>query len=285
MGDNDFRAVVVGQESLDNLRLSNTLRKFIGKEQIFRYLETRHLLEFLADKDRQAIGIFFDLFSFPVEEATQTIGYIRDRYPNAVFCIYLSNLEHQTLWHTLPEKWQQRIGHYIKLYKEPDDTELEPIVNLTLTGVWGLALSNLDPGSQKVSDWSEKFVRPYRTDDTAEDMILQAQLLSARLGCIRIVLTDRLRDKGFSIWIDQHLLVMAKVDGFNRRGRWISAKCSFWLYHARGSTIPVREMEYRYFFNPQTDCPLLYRAVGEDIMNYRSSSTYYRGKTLPNSCR
>lgn len=264
MSDNDFRAIVVGQESLDNLRLANTLRKFLGKEQVFRYLETRHLLEFLADKDRQAIGIFFDLFSFPVEESTQTIGYIRDRYPDAVFCIYLSNLEHQTLWHTLPDKWQQRIGHYMKLYKEPDDAELEPLVNLMLNRVMGEALVNLDQGALKMSNWKEKFDKPYQTDDTPHitDNMIFISYSRRDWDVFVSPLADRLRDKGFSVWIDKHLLAGGD-DWMDSIGEALD-KCKLLILVITPESLESRfvKMEYRFFFNQgRPIVPLLYRTV------------------------
>jgi hypothetical protein len=44
------QVAVVGRDNIENLRLADLLRKMIGQENVFRYLETEHLLKLLAER-------------------------------------------------------------------------------------------------------------------------------------------------------------------------------------------------------------------------------------------
>jgi hypothetical protein len=259
-----FQAIVVGPECLENLRLSNILRKFLGTKQVFRYLEMRHLVEFLAAKDRRATGIFFDLFGFPINEATQAIGLIRDQYPDVVFCIHLSYSEYELRWKELPERWQNRLEHYFRLYKEPEDTEMKPLVKLALELVRGLAISNLYERSLRVSNGPEKIGKSYLDDNSSQltDNMLFISYSRQDWDVFVSPMVNRLRDRGFSVWIDQNLLV-GGVDWMDVIGKALN-KCKLLILVMTPEAIESRfvKMEYRYFFNHgKPIVPLLYRSV------------------------
>ena len=68
--DHQTRVAVAGRESMECLRLADVLREVIGRENVFRYLETEHLLKFLEKHSQIPIVVFVDIFSFDLQEVT-----------------------------------------------------------------------------------------------------------------------------------------------------------------------------------------------------------------------
>ena len=99
------RVVVVGRESMENLRLAQLLRETIGVENVFRHLATEDLLTFLEKHAEIPIVVFLDVFSFELQHVTQMIGEIRARYPRVVFSLYLDPDEWKTRRAELPGAW------------------------------------------------------------------------------------------------------------------------------------------------------------------------------------
>src|SRR5271155_1050801 len=95
--------VLVGDENLDNLRLSQVLRKVYGKENVARFLALEYLEPFLISHKGTPVVICLDLFSFEVKEVTAVVGHIRDTYPKAVFNLYLDQDEYHRRMNELPE--------------------------------------------------------------------------------------------------------------------------------------------------------------------------------------
>jgi hypothetical protein len=262
--NSSFQVAIVGKESLENLRLSNIARKLLGEEQVFRFLEIRHLLEFLADRKREPTGVFFDLFSLSTSEATQAIGYIREQYQDVVISLYLDYEESQSRWNELPTKWQERLSHYIRLYKATEDIELTPIVNRTLYLLENEARYNLENAPFHVSNWAEKFDNPYTQKQNSkphQDMVF---ISYSRQDWEHFVspLVNRLNDKKISVWVDQHLLIGGDD--------WMDAiaealdTCKLLVLVMTPESLESRyvKMEYRYFFNHNKPIiPLLFRSV------------------------
>ncbi len=68
------RVAVAGRDSIESLRLADLLREIIGRENVFRHLETEHLLKFLEEHAHIPIVVFVDIFSFDLQHVTKTIG-------------------------------------------------------------------------------------------------------------------------------------------------------------------------------------------------------------------
>jgi hypothetical protein len=260
-----FKAVVVGQESIHNLRLSEILRKIIGKDNVLRYLETRHLFEYLAEDDTKPIGIFFDLFSFEPSQSVDTIGYVRKQYPKAVFCLYLSNVEQRQYWQELPSNWQERLDHYFMLYKEPEDTVLELIVRGVLRRVFHESTSNIQDSPLRLTTTDDGTAFPSHSVKTPIEPTHNTLFVSySRRDWDNFVspLVNRLQDKGFSVWVDQHLLEGGD-DWMDAIGEALD-KCKLLLLVMSPDALESKfvKMEYRYFFNhDRAIIPLLYRSV------------------------
>ena len=265
MSQNDFVAIVVGQESIHNLRLSDLFRKLIGSQNVKRFLETRHLVEYLSENTSKPIGIFFDLFSYDSTMSTDTIGYIRNQYPASVFCMYVSSVERNVRWNELPSNWQKRLIHYYTIFKEPEDTELEPIVRRSLQSVMTEAAYNVQQTPIRLTSPNEENHLPPHFTQNPKDKLNNSVFISySRVDWEPFVsqLVNRLRDNGLSLWIDQHLLVGGD-DWMDAIGEALDT-CKVLLLVMSPEALDSKfvKMEYRHFFNhDKTIVPLLYRPV------------------------
>jgi hypothetical protein len=263
--DGDFIAIVIGMESVHNLRLADILRKILGKDHVLRFLETRHLLECLAEGISKPVGIFIDLSSFSPDDATETIGYVRNQYPTVVFCIYISNEEENAIWKQLPANWQDRLSHYYRLFKESEDTELEPIVRRTLSLVIREATYNMTGTPIRITaPDGVASIPPHATKNPEQKMKDSIFISYSRQDWEAFVsfLTNRLRDSRIPVWIDQHLLIGGD-DWMDAIGEALDT-CKVLLLIMSPEALESRyvKMEYRYFFNQNKFIiPILYRAV------------------------
>lgn len=255
----NLRAVVVGEESLDNLKLANTLRDFMGKEKVIRYLELSHLLTYMSENSRYEIMIYLDLFSFDLQECTQTVQRIRDIYPSAAFCLYFSKRDHQTRWKELPVNWQARFQHYYSLHKEPDDVEFKPIVYNTIRNGYFYAQTNRLYLSKQETKVYKRDTTPTLKQDTHTIF-----LSYARVDWDNFVLdlADHLKEKELSVWVDQHLLLGGE-DWMDAIGEALEkAKLLILIMSPEALASRYVRMEYRYFWNHDKPLiPLLYRPV------------------------
>jgi len=76
--------VVVGPEAVENVRLADALRGAAGLQQVFRFLDTRHLLTFLAERAESPTAVFLDLFVYDPDHVTAVIGDMRHGFPEVV---------------------------------------------------------------------------------------------------------------------------------------------------------------------------------------------------------
>src|SRR5689334_973823 len=121
-----LKVTVVGEESVANLRLADTLRTILGKDNVYRCLELHHLTEFLDKYHLNPVIVFLDLFGYDLAQVTQTIGMISQHYPSAVFNLYMDRDDFKGRWRELPSEWQGRLDHYFRTYKQNADVEIEP---------------------------------------------------------------------------------------------------------------------------------------------------------------
>jgi hypothetical protein len=110
-------AVVLGPETMANLRLSETLRRLLGSRRVVRYLEIPHLFAFLDDRVETPTVAFVDLFGFDLGSITSAIGEVRNAHPRVVFGMYMD----ADIWRTrrtqLPGEWAHRLAHYYRLLR------------------------------------------------------------------------------------------------------------------------------------------------------------------------
>ncbi len=260
-----FTALVVGSESIHNLRLSDLLRKLLGTNRVFRFLETRHLLDHLSRGTSKPTGIFLDLFSFDAKHSTETIGDVRNRYPSVVFCLYIGNEEQNARWQEFPDSWQSRLGHYFKIFKQPEDTELEPIVRRALYSIFDEASNNIENKPRRLTYTDNINSIPpsiIETSTTKSDKSIFISYSRSDWDSFVESLVTRLRDKGHAIWIDQHLLIGGD-NWMDEIGEALDT-CKLLILIMSPDALGSKfvKMEYRYFFNhDKTIIPILYRPV------------------------
>src|SRR5579871_645478 len=124
----DGSVFVVGPESVQNMRLAQTLRTFLGSKSISRYIELADMYANAAKSKEQPITIFIDLLGYDLVEATDMIGRVWHDYPVFIFVQYLDKDHYVRQEKDLPGEWADHFRVFFKLYKMADDAELEPLV-------------------------------------------------------------------------------------------------------------------------------------------------------------
>ena len=248
----ETRVAVVGQDNLENLRLAHILRELIGRENVFRHLETDHLLTFLEEHVETPIVVFVDIFSFELLHATQVVGQIRDRYPRVVFSLYMDPDEWKTRRVELPGDWSDRFDHYYHLYKVPNDEEFEPIVRHAFRDVSWEAQYNFGHNPIRITEPFDSGILPPDPSSGAEPLGEETVFVSySRRDWDDAVsaITQRLRQAGFQLWVDQGFLVGGE-DWMDAIGEALK-KCSVCLLAMSPDAMRSRyvKMEYRFFFN------------------------------------
>jgi hypothetical protein len=272
-----LKVALVGQESADNLRLANILRKIYGPENTFRYLELPHLTDFVDRHSDDPIVVCFDLFSFDLTEATNAIGHIRSSYPAVVFNLYVDGEEYEIRHRKFPGEWSNRLDHYYRTYKQPEDVEFEPVVRTALRRVEHEAYYNLDHEPITITPSISKGIRaPDRTAAEAAQS-RETIFVSYSRGDWEGFVSDlvkRLTDKGFRIWIDQDLIVGGD-EWMDTIGEALDI-CKVLVLVMSPEALESRyvKMEYRYFVNhDKRIVPILYREV--DRIPFELCTTQY----------
>jgi hypothetical protein len=85
--------ILAGEESSDNLRLSQILKQAYGKDNVVRFLDLQSVEPFLINHPANPVIVCLDLFSFGFREVTDFIGYVRNNYPKVVFNLYVDHQE------------------------------------------------------------------------------------------------------------------------------------------------------------------------------------------------
>jgi len=140
----ECKFIIVGDETVDNFRLSQTIRRIHGSSAVDRVIELRNLQEVVDRNQESPTVICLDLFGFSLNAVTDSIGYIRDHYPKAVFNLYVDDEESRNRRPELPEQWQTRLGHYYRSYKEDEESDFEPSLRASLRPAIQEALHNMN---------------------------------------------------------------------------------------------------------------------------------------------
>jgi hypothetical protein len=250
--DNSVIAVV-GGENAYNMKLVNTLTRFLSPEQIFRPLTLRQMYDFAATHTDQRPIILLDILDFDLVAATDMVGKIRADHPGAVFMLWINKAEYAQREEELPREWAARFTHYFKLYKaneDPEDVEFEPVLRRRLMVAVREATSSAKkhmPGTAQKTPTSEKIFISYAHADWPNFVSGLAKQLS---------------NNGFGVWVDQHLLVGGSdwVDSIAQA----LEECKVLILVMTPESLASRyvKMEYRYFFNyDKPIIPLLYKPI------------------------
>jgi len=268
---------VAGPESLDNLRLSDILRRIIGKERVYRYLELGHLHDFVVRQSNHPIVVFLDILGFDLAEATALVGNVRESHPTVVFNLYVDKEEYMIRNKELPGGWSLRFMHYFKTYKENEDVEFEPVVRNSLRISQSEAEGNVLDGPLRITpSFSRGVIAPspeIQAPPVTKEHVFVSYSRSDWPGFVS-QLVERIRGAGMPIWIDQHLLVGGD-DWMDSIGEALDI-CKVLLLIMSPEALDSRyvKMEYRYFFNHNKRIiPILARRV--DRIPPELSTTQY----------
>jgi hypothetical protein len=249
-----LKVTVVGEESLSNLRLADTLRNILGKENVYRYLELHHLIEFLSKNHLNPVIVFLDLFGYDLVQVTETIGTIRQKYPSVVFNLYMDRDDFKGRWRELPREWATRLDHYFRTYKQSADVEIEPIIRLALRLAQDESLLSLGKIQRELDarPTIQKNALPSHSAPKTVGEIDQTIFLSySRSDWDTFVsnFANQLTEHGYNVWVDQQFL----IGGSN----WMDSvgdalnKCRLLLLVVSPESLASKyvKMEYRYFIN------------------------------------
>jgi TIR domain len=246
------QVAVFGRDSMENLRLADLLREMIGRENVFRHLETEHLLRFLEEHAETPTVVFVDIFSFELQHVTQMIGETRVRYPRVVFSLYIDPDEWKTRRVELPGDWSDRLGHYYHIHKVPNDEEFAPIVRQAFRSASWEAQHNFGREPIRITHQFDAGVLPPDPSPEARPLGEETVFVSySRSDWNRAVsrLIQRLRQAGFQLWVDQGFLVGGE-DWMDAIGEALT-ECSVCLLAVSPEALESRyvKMEYRFFLN------------------------------------
>ena len=200
-------AAVVGKETIQNLKLANTLRELIGRESVYRFLELKHLLDFVSHTNEIPIVVYLDIFCFDLIEVTTVIGRIQTQHPKVVFSIYLDKEAAEEKWNDLPEKWGEWLTYYFRIYREPEGVAFEPIVRRSFNQAANEARSNHE--SEPVRLFEQLTAGQYHPLEHEKGTQRTLFISYSRRDWDDFVLglVEKLKRRDYDVWIDQHLLV------------------------------------------------------------------------------
>jgi hypothetical protein len=258
--------VLVGDENYDNLRLSQILKQTFNKENVSRFLELQYLESFLIRHQEYPIIVCLDLFSFDLKKATDTVGYIRDKYPKVVFNLYLDHEEYNRRSHEIPEHWQHRFLHYFKTFKEGPDVEYEPIVRASLRPSQNEAMYNMAYEPIRLTPvFKRGLVDPQisakQTSETPTSFISYSR--DDWNGFVAGLVSDLVKDS-HKVWVDQNYIIGGD-DWMDAIGEALQV-CDTLLLVLSPDSLNSKfvKMEYRFFFHQgKPIIPILYRNVNQ----------------------
>lgn len=258
---------VVGPEAMENLRLADALRGIADPQHVFRFLETDHLLAFLAEHAESPTVVFLDLFGYELDPITAVIGEVRQRFPKVVFSLYFDREVWRSRRTQLPGEWAVRLDHYYSLYKVPDDEEFEPIVRQAFRDAEWEAQYNFGHEPIRLTQpFDSGVLSPYPSptpQQLGEETVFISYSRTDWEDAVSGLIED-LRRAGFQLWIDQ---------GFLEGGDdWMDAigaalkQCSSCLLVVSPEALQSRwvKMEYKYFLlNDKPIVPVMVKSVQE----------------------
>ena len=266
--------VVLGEESMANLRLFEILTNAFGKPNVKRLLELRHLREYLSHACSHPVVICIDVLSYDLAAVTDVVGAIRDDFPKAVFTLYLDKDEYIQRRAQFPADWQGRFDHYYKLYREPDDVEYEPIVRASLRSAQSEALYNMGGTPIRLTPAARKGLVG---DASGEPDLKRTVFLSYSRrdwdGFVRDLVED-LAQGAHKVWLDQDY-ILGGDDWMDAVGAALQ-ECDSLLLVLSPDAINSKyvKMEYRYFFKQEKPIvPVVCRTV--ENMPFELATLHY----------
>lgn len=240
-----LECAVIGPESVENLRLADTLRAICGKGNIRRHLELETMRQFAATVEAPNI-IFLDVLGYDLETVTTAIGDIRRQYPASVFVLYVDKAAYSQQKYHLPGTWATRFGHYLRLYKMDTDTLFEPVVRRVVQTASALAEAVFMSRSQEEYPDPVMPVTVLPPRPRPENIAFVCYARQDWDGFVSHMV-ESLRGEGFALWIDQHLHEGGDV--------WMDAvgealdRCKVLILVVNETTIesPTVKMAYRFF--------------------------------------
>ena len=260
----ECKYAVVGVENSANLRLSETLRRIYGKENVGRFLELQHLEPFLAANRDHPIVVCLDLFGFDPKQATDLVGHIRDEaFPKVVFNLFLDQTEYRARVNELPDNWQTRFKHYFKTYKEQDDVDFEPMLRASLRSSQHEALHNMQHEPIRLTPVFDKgVVKPEKGGgDSRSPIAFVSYSRDDWDGFVSGLVSD-LSSASQQVWLDRNY-ILGGDDWLDAVGEALDV-CDTLLLVLSPNALQSRNVktEYRYFFHQQKPIiPVLYRQV------------------------
>lgn len=262
-----LKVTVVGEESVANLRLADTLRTILGKDNVYRCLELHHLTEFLDKYHLNPVIVFLDLFGYDLTQVIQTIGTIRQHYPSAVFNLYMDRDDFKGRWRELPSEWQGRLDHYFRTYKQSADVEIEPVVRLALRLAQDESLINLGKIQRELDALPEvqKNTLPSHSVPKTADQSDHTIFLSYSRTDWDVFVSNfanQLTSSGYNIWVDQQFL-LGGSNWMDSVGEALN-RCRLLLLVVSPEALASKyvKMEYRYFINhDKTVLPIIHKSA------------------------
>lgn len=245
-------AVVLGPETMANLRLSEALRRQLGSQRVMRHLEIPHLLAFLGDRVETPTVVFVDLFGFSLSSITSAIGDVRTSHPRVVFALYTAVDTWRTRRAELPGEWADRLKHYYMLHHISDDDEFELNVRFGFRRTSVEAEYNFGHEPIRITERFTVGVLPSTSAVATPAMSGGTVFVSYSRGDWEekvAALTGQLRQSGFQLWVDQDFLVGGD-DWMDAVGEALK-KCAVCLLCMSPAAVQSKyvKMEYRFFFN------------------------------------
>jgi len=258
------RFVLVGDETADNFRLSQILKQVFGRENVTRLLELKPLESFLTAHPNDPIVICLDLLGFDSEEATETIGRVREDFPKAVFHLYLDQDEYKRRSVELSDHWRNRLTHYFKTFKEPADVEFEPIVRGSLRPSILEALHNMSYEPIRLTPVFKRGLIEAKAGAEGKPEMPTAFISYSRKDWPDFVstLVSGLAKESQNVWIDKDF-IEGGDDWMDAIGQALQA-CDTLLLVLSPDALSSKyvKMEYRYFFRQEKPIiPILCRQV------------------------
>jgi hypothetical protein len=246
------------------MRLAQTLRAIVGTDNVARYLYLQDMYLNAGESTSQLGGIFLDLFGYDAKQVTDTLEKIDAEFPGSVITLYIDKDEYVNRENELSDEWASRFEVFFKLYKSSEDEEFEPIVRRAVRVMLRVSEHNLRSNTSEASS-NSPVVTPRSTSPASKSG--QMIFISYSRSDWQEFVADfvqRLQANGFSVWVDQHLLVGGD-DWMDSIGEALD-KCKVLILVMTPESLASRyvKMEYRYFLNnDRTVLPIAYKAISK----------------------
>jgi hypothetical protein len=258
--------VIAGEESYDNLRLSQILKQAYGKDNVIRFLDLESVEPFLISHPSNPLIVCLDLFSFGFREVTDFIGYIRNNYAKVVFNLYVEHEEYKQKSKDFPVYWKKRFLHYFKTFKEGADAEFEPVVRASLMPSQNEAMSNMAYEPVRITPVFKRGLVEIPAEVNHKHKPTTTFISYSRddwSGFVSGLVSDLARDS-HKVWVDQDY-IFGGDDWLDAIGEALQV-CDNLLLVLSPDALNSRfvKMEYRFFFHQEKPIiPILYRNVAQ----------------------